>query len=257
VRLVGPADFGFTAAIDGLVTAMVGGTTVFVGPVVGSAFLTMIPEIQRALGVEAGWIRPFVAGLLLLVVILFLPGGLAGRIPRRLRVPELDDAGGGGEAELRTREHAPRGDVVARLTGLSKDYGGVHAVRDVDLEIRSGELLGLIGPNGAGKTTLVNMISGLVAPSSGEARVLGVAAGRTPVHRVAAAGVSRTFQHSKLFGRLSALENVLVGGHLVTRPTVLRGLLWLPSARRDAAHAPRRTGRARPCGPVPRPRRHA
>jgi branched-chain amino acid transport system permease protein len=120
-----------------------------------------------------------------------------------------------------------------RLAGLSKDYGGVHAVRDVDLKIHSGELLGLIGPNGAGKTTLVNMISGLVAPSSGEASVLGVTAGRAPVHRVAAAGVSRTFQHSKLFGRLSALENVLVGGHLVTRPTLVRRLLWLPSARRD------------------------
>jgi branched-chain amino acid transport system permease protein len=248
VRLVTPADFGFTAAIDGLVTAMVGGTTVFVGPVVGSAFLTVIPEIQRALGVEAGWIRPFVAGLLLLVVILFLPGGLAGRIPRRIWVPSLDDAGGaasgtGDHPELRTREHAPRGDVVVRLAGLSKDYGGVHSVRDVDLEIHSGELLGLIGPNGAGKTTLVNMISGLVAPSSGEASVLGVTAGRTPVHRVAAAGVSRTFQHSKLFGRLSALENVLVGGHLVTRPTLVRRLLWLPSARRDEraalAHAAR------------------
>lgn len=242
VRLVSPADFGFTAAIDGLVTAMVGGTTVFVGPVVGSAFLTVIPEIQRALGVEAGWIRPFVAGLLLLVVILFLPGGLAGRIPRRIQVPDLA-AGDGDHPELRTREHAPRGDVIVRLAGLSKDYGGVHAVRGVDLEIRSGELLGLIGPNGAGKTTLVNMVSGLVAPSSGEATVLGVTAGRTPVHRVAAAGVSRTFQHSKLFGRLSALENVLVGGHLVTRPTLVRRLLWLPSARRDEraalAHAAR------------------
>ncbi|GAA4705000.1 amino acid/amide ABC transporter membrane protein 2, HAAT family (TC 3.A.1.4.-)/amino acid/amide ABC transporter ATP-binding protein 1, HAAT family (TC 3.A.1.4.-) [Promicromonospora umidemergens] len=243
VRLVAPADFGFTAAIDGLVTAMVGGTTMFVGPVVGSAFLTVIPEIQRALGVEAGWIRPFVAGLLLLVVILFLPGGLAGRIPRRIRVPDLDGRGSGSGsddggssddgADLRTREHAPRGDVVARLSGLSKDYGGVHAVRGVDLEVRSGELLGLIGPNGAGKTTLVNMLSGLVAPSSGTASVLGVTAGRAPVHRVAAAGVSRTFQHSKLFDRLSALENVLVGGHLVTRPTLLRRLLWLPSARRD------------------------
>lgn len=245
VRLVSPADFGFTAAIDGLVTAMVGGTTVFVGPVVGSAFLTVIPEVQRALGVEAGWIRPFVAGLLLLVVILFLPGGLAGRMPRRIRVPDISGDGDldADHPELRTREHAPRGDVVVRLAGLSKDYGGVHAVRGVDLEIRSGELLGLIGPNGAGKTTLVNMVSGLVAPSSGEATVLGVTAGRAPVHRVAAAGVSRTFQHSKLFGRLSALENVLVGGHLVTRPTLVRRLLWLPSARRDEraalAHATR------------------
>src|SRR3712207_7300007 len=79
--------------------------------------------------------------------------------------------------------------------------GGVHAVRGIDLEIRSGEVVGLIGPNGAGKTTLVNMISGLVPPSSGSATVLGTTIGRTPVHRVAAAGVSRTFQHSKLFNR--------------------------------------------------------
>jgi branched-chain amino acid transport system permease protein len=132
---------------------------------------------------------------------------------------------------------------VAQVRGLAKEYGGVHAVRGVDLDIRSGEVVGLIGPNGAGKTTLVNMISGLVPPTSGTATVLGVAVGRTPVHKVAAAGVSRTFQHSKLFTRLSALENVLVGGHLVTRPTFLRRLLWLPSARRDEnealAHAAR------------------
>jgi branched-chain amino acid transport system permease protein len=97
--------------------------------------------------------------------------------------------------------------------------------------------MGLIGPNGAGKTTLVNMISGLVRPTSGTAEVLGVSPGRTPVHRVAKAGVSRTFQHSKLFPRLSALENVLVGSHLVSRPTFLRRLLWLPSARRAEQEA--------------------
>ena len=79
--------------------------------------------------------------------------------------------------------------------------------------------------------------------------------GRTPVHKVAAAGVSRTFQHSKLFNRLSALENVLVGGHLVSRPTFLRRLLWLPSARRDeqaaleqAARCLRRVGLADAAG---------
>jgi branched-chain amino acid transport system permease protein len=119
----------------------------------------------------------------------------------------------------------------------------VHAVSGVDLYIQSGEVLGLIGPNGAGKTTLVNMISGLIPPSSGSATVLGVPIGRTPVHKIAAAGVTRTFQHSKLFNRLTALENVLIGAHVVAKPTFLRRLIWLPSARRDEqtalAHAAR------------------
>jgi branched-chain amino acid transport system permease protein len=235
VRLIAPNDFDFGAAVEGLVTAVVGGSTMFLGPLLGSGFQTMVPEIQRAVGVEAGWIRPFLASLLLLVVILFLPGGLASLIPRRTRMPAGDTGGGDGDrpAHLAARRHSAAGDTVVALAGLGKEYGGVHAVRDIDLEVRGGEVVGLIGPNGAGKTTLVNMISGLVPPSSGSATVLGVPVGRTPVHKVAAAGVSRTFQHSKLFNRLSALENVLVGGHLVSRPTFLRRLLWLPSARRD------------------------
>ncbi len=231
VRLIAPNDFDFPAAVEGLVTAVVGGSTMFVGPVLGSGFQTMVPEVQRAVGVEAGWIRPFLAGLLLLVVILFLPGGLASLIPRRTRVPST--SGADPVRGLAARRHPAAGETVVSLTGLAKEYGGVHAVRGIDLEIRAGEVVGLIGPNGAGKTTLVNMVSGLVPPSSGSATVLGTTIGRTPVHRVAAAGVSRTFQHSKLFNRLSALENVLVGAHLVSRPTFLRRLLWLPSARRD------------------------
>ena len=230
VRLIAPNDFDFVAAVEGLVTAVLGGSTMFLGPLLGSGFQTMIPEVQRAVGVEAGWIRPFLAGLLLLVVILFLPGGLASLIPRRTRVPS---SGVDPAPHLAARRHPAAGETVVSLTGLAKEYGGVHAVRGIDLDIRSGEVVGLIGPNGAGKTTLVNMISGLVPPSSGSATVLGATIGRTPVHKVAAAGVSRTFQHSKLFNRLFALENVLVGAHLVSRPTFLRRLLWLPSARRD------------------------
>jgi branched-chain amino acid transport system permease protein len=258
VRLIAPNDFDFAAAVEGLVTAVVGGSTMFLGPLLGSGFQTMVPEIQRAVGVEAGWIRPFLASLLLLVVILFLPGGLASLLPRRTRMPAPaleEDDDGDRPAHLAARRHPATGDTVVALEGLGKEYGGVHAVRDVHLEVRSGEVVGLIGPNGAGKTTLVNMISGLVPPSSGRATVLGVTVGRTPVHRVAAAGVSRTFQHSKLFNRLSALENVLVGGHLVSRPTFLRRLLWLPSARRDeqaalvqAARCLRRVGLADAAG---------
>jgi branched-chain amino acid transport system permease protein len=232
-RFITPDDFGFAAAVDGLVTAVVGGSLLFVGPLLGSGFLTSVPEIQRALGVEAGWIRPFLAALLLLVVILFLPGGLSSLIPR-WRTPRLDPS-------VRAPDLPPLpppGTPVVTLQGLGKAYGGLHAVRAVDLELRSGEILGLIGPNGAGKTTLVNLISGLSVPTSGTGTVLGIPLGPDGQgHRFAQAGVSRTFQHSKLFDRLTVLENALVGGHVVTKPTLLRRLLWLPSARRDEQRA--------------------
>ncbi|WP_228255139.1 branched-chain amino acid ABC transporter ATP-binding protein/permease [Ornithinimicrobium avium] len=243
VRLLAPEDFSFSTAIDGLVMAVVGGSTTWLGPLLGAGFLTAVPEIQRAVGVEAGWIRPFVASLLLLLVIVFLPGGLGSLIPRvRVRAPQAGTVTD-GTSRLVQRPHPADGEQVVRISGGNKDYGGVHAVRDVDLNVASGEVVGLIGPNGAGKTTLVNMISGVVAPSSGTFEVLGTKPGRTAVHKVAQAGVSRTFQHSKLFPRLSALENVLVGAHVVSRPTFLRRLLWLPGARRDeqevVAHAAR------------------
>ncbi|MFF8818621.1 ATP-binding cassette domain-containing protein [Leucobacter sp. NPDC015123] len=233
MRIIAPEDFSFSTAIDGLVTAVVGGSTNFFGPILGSGFQTMLPELQRAVGIEAGWLRPFISGLLLLIVILYLPGGIASLVPRRKQKIDVAALTAPGAAPAAMRSHPAKGEVVVQLEGLAKEYGGVHAVQGVDLTIRSGDVVGLIGPNGAGKTTLVNMISGLIPPSSGSATVLGVEVGRTPVHKIAAAGVTRTFQHSKLFNRLTALENVLIGTHLVAKPTFLRRLLWLPSARRD------------------------
>jgi len=233
VRFAEPNAFGFSAAVDGLVTAVVGGTTLFIGPLLGSTFLTWLPELQRAIGVEAGWIRPFVSGLLLLLVILFLPGGLAALIPHRRR-----GAMAHPDAPPDLSPLPAPGTPIASLRAIRKDYGGVHAVRDVDLDIAAGEIVGLIGPNGAGKTTLVNIVSGLVPPSGGEGTVVGIPLGSgVPAHRIALAGVSRTFQQIKLFNRLSALDNVLVGAHRVSRPTLLRRLVLLPSARRDERRA--------------------
>ena len=232
-RLIVPDDFGFGAAVDGLVTAVVGGSLLFVGPLLGSAFLTLLPEVQRAVGIEAGWIRPFVSATLLLLVILFLPGGLSSLVPR-FRKPRVDPDVAPPDLPALPAAGTP----ILSLEGLGKNYGGVHAVRSIDLELNSGEVLGLIGPNGAGKTTLVNMMSGLAVPTSGKGTVLGLELGKMGVaHRFAKAGVSRTFQHSKLFERLTVLENALVGAHVVSKPTFLRRLIWLPSARRDEREA--------------------
>ncbi|MQM27814.1 branched-chain amino acid ABC transporter ATP-binding protein/permease [Glycomyces albidus] len=229
-----PATFDFALTVNGLVTAVLGGYLVFFGPILGAGFLTSVPEIQTALGLEAGWIHPLVTGVLLLAVVLFLPGGLSTLFSRLRPAPVRP---GPDYAPLDALDPLPdRGTPIAAVRGLAKSYGAVHAVRGVDLEIRSGEVLGVIGPNGAGKTTLVNMLSGLEPPTAGDGEILGVPLGSRP-HRFAQAGVSRTFQHSKLFERLTVLDNVLVGTHVVSRPTYLRRLLWLPSARRDERRA--------------------
>jgi branched-chain amino acid transport system permease protein len=229
-----PATFDFGLTVSGLVTAVLGGYLVFFGPILGSGFLTAVPELQNALGLEAGWIHPFATGVFLLLVVLFLPGGLSTLFSRLRRAPMRP---GPDYAPLDALDPLPDpGTPIAKVRGLAKSYGAVDAVRGVDLEIRSGEVLGVIGPNGAGKTTLVNMLSGLEPPTAGEGQILGVPLGSRP-HRFAQAGVSRTFQHSKLFERLTVLDNVLVGTHVVSRSTYLRRLLWLPSARRDERRA--------------------
>jgi branched-chain amino acid transport system permease protein len=234
-RFADPNEFSFTAAVDGLVSAVVGGITLFIGPVFGGVFMTVLPPLERLLGIDASWVPPLISAVLLLAVILFLPGGLAGLIPRRRSRGML-------AANLATMPtlHAlpPRGAPLVNVRSLGKTYGGVRAVASVNLDIAAGEVLGLIGPNGAGKTTLVNMVTGLTASSSGVGTVMGVALNsRTKPHRLALAGVARTFQQIKLFPRLSVLDNVLVGAYRVSKDTVWRRMLFLPSARRDERQA--------------------
>jgi branched-chain amino acid transport system ATP-binding protein len=97
-----------------------------------------------------------------------------------------------------------------RATVVSRSFAGVHALRDVSLELHGGEIVGLIGPNGAGKTTLVNVITGFDRPTSGSVELAGRDITRWPPHRRGRAGLARTFQHSHSFRSLSALENVEV-----------------------------------------------
>src|SRR5690606_5252636 len=90
-------------------------------------------------------------------------------------------------------------------------FGGLQALEDVSFNIAPGEIVGLIGPNGAGKTTLFNVISGLLRPTSGRIRLDGKDITGLPPHRIARLGVGRTFQVPRLFSRLTAMENALLG----------------------------------------------
>ena len=96
------------------------------------------------------------------------------------------------------------------LEGVSVAFGGVHAVEDVSLELRQGEILGLIGPNGAGKTTLLNLISGHERVTSGRVEVQGEDVTRWALHRRSRLGLARSYQTASIFGGLTVRENVLL-----------------------------------------------
>src|SRR6476620_5893021 len=102
---------------------------------------------------------------------------------------------------------------ILEARGITKRFGGLVAVNNIDFVIEKGSIRGLIGPNGAGKTTFFNMITGLYAPSSGELLFAGRLTNSLKPHQVTALGIGRTFQNIRLFAFMSALENVLVGQH--------------------------------------------
>ncbi len=115
-------------------------------------------------------------------------------------------------------------------------FGGIVALDGVSFDLKPSQLLGLIGPNGAGKTTLFNCLSRLYAPVAGDILVEGRSILKIPSHRIVDIGICRTFQNLALFGSMSVLDNIRVGGHRQSRGNFLTDALGLPGAvRRDAA----------------------
>jgi branched-chain amino acid transport system ATP-binding protein len=103
--------------------------------------------------------------------------------------------------------------ALLEVSGLVRRFGGVTAVKSVDLVVNEGELVGIIGPNGAGKSTLFNLVSGIDKPDAGRVRFAGAEVTGASPERLAALGLARTFQHGRVFGNLTVLDNVLMGAH--------------------------------------------
>jgi branched-chain amino acid transport system ATP-binding protein len=125
------------------------------------------------------------------------------------------------------------GEALLEARGIQKRFGGLVALSDVTLGIRRGEIYGLIGPNGAGKTTLFNVLTGLYRPDGGSFEFGGRDLIGLKPHQVVESGIARTFQNIRLFGNMTAIENVMVGRHARTRAGALGAILRSRSARAE------------------------
>ena len=130
--------------------------------------------------------------------------------------------------------------ALLKLTKVSKHFGGLAAVQDLDLEVLPREIISVIGPNGAGKTTVFNLITGIYRPSAGDILLVGRSLSGLSPDKVLRRGIARTFQNIRLFNNMTVLENVLVGQHTQLKANILGDVFRPPRVVREEAEARKR-----------------
>jgi branched-chain amino acid transport system permease protein len=183
-----------------ILMAALGGTRHWLGPALGAAALTTLLYVFTTSDYAVA--GRALLGLIFILVILFLPQGLLGRFAHRKALPRREASPIPVSPVSRTTE------PILVVRSVSKAFKCVQALANVDLEVRRGEILGLVGPNGSGKSTLINLVSGHYPAGAGSIRFEGrELVGEAP-HRIARAGIARTYQIPRPFARLTVLENV-------------------------------------------------
>jgi branched-chain amino acid transport system permease protein len=187
---------------------------------VGAALVTVL--MYGTTGAQTAVIGRALVGLTLTAVILLLPGGILGFATRPRRARPAPPPAGSRPDGPAARGSAPAAGppAPARAAGpplllcadVRKAFRGVQALAGVGLEVRQGEIVGLVGPNGSGKSTLINVVSGHDRPDGGRILVGGVDVAGRAAHRIAALGVSRTYQIPRPFDHLTVRDNVAVAG---------------------------------------------
>ncbi|HLW47293.1 MAG TPA: branched-chain amino acid ABC transporter ATP-binding protein/permease [bacterium] len=252
-----PDMFQFPVSVMILVMIVLGGMGSVPGVVVGalllqllqSWFLQDLTQWLHALGrlvgssalqhIELAQTIELIFGIILVTMMLFRRQGLipASRTTAPLSMDEQAAApsrGGIGVSLSRlARMAVPNGAPLLETSGLTKRFGGITAVRNVDLVVPPHSIVGLIGPNGSGKTTFFNLVTGLDTPDAGHIVFGGRDLTGLPAHAVVERGIARTFQSLRLFPDMTVLENVLVGMHAWTRANALGAVVRPPSVRTE------------------------
>ncbi len=202
LRVLSPDVLGFTIMVSCLAMTVIGGRKSIAGAIIGAVLLTILPELLRPL--QAYYLAA--TGGATLLTVIFAPLGLAGLLTARAR-PDPPPPPTRRPDQTAPSHPAPNGAALS-ATGISKAFGGVIALDGVSLSLNHGEVVGLIGPNGSGKTTLVNVITGIEKPDAGAITLAGQNLIGLPAHRIAAAGISRSFQTPEAPDDLTARDIV-------------------------------------------------
>lgn len=235
---VSPAAAGLEGSIQLFVALLLGGSGTLAGPLLGIAFVSAIQKLIQP------WAQyqQFIFGAILLLTMFLLPKGLLGTMQslrfRSISAAPVHPASAAQPPEpLPVVFPLPSGDGVGAhptvaVSEIRKRFGGLEALRGVDLQVESGSVHGLIGPNGSGKTTLVGVITGYLRPDGGRVMLFGRSSS-LPAHQVTRMGVARVFQLPHLFADMTVLDNLLAGFHLHTRQRLWEVVLGLPAYRRE------------------------
>ena len=214
--------FSITVPVTVVLMSVLGGTRHWAGPAVGAVIITGL--LYAFTSGDHPLLGKAISGGVLVAGILFMPEGVLERIRRRrssaiskpiqplatATTPDAEKpkAEAFTSAVPRTQTRDAPGEVLLRVRGLSKSFRGLRALSDVDVDVRRGEILGLLGPNGSGKSTFINAVSGHFAPTNGEIWLDGRNIAGQPAHRIAQAGIARTYQIPRPFAHLTVLDNV-------------------------------------------------
>ncbi|MFC4775799.1 ATP-binding cassette domain-containing protein [Paenibacillus sp. GCM10023252] len=262
---ISPDTFHFQTSVQLVLIVILGGAGRLIGPVIGAVILVFLPEL-----LDMEKLRLALYGAIMFIVLYVMPKGIAGTIADvavvwvRKRYPNGLSGGswigrgrgerGGGDGGVRggssvVRERGAgltgqgasssyqgpplvgaKGKISLTAARVDMRFGGLHALRQVKLDVKPGTVHSLVGPNGAGKTTMLNVISGLYTPSGGEFLLDGARYAPRSLSHASELGIARTFQHSRLFKELTVLENVMTG--MSSSGNLAASLLRTPAVRR-------------------------
>jgi branched-chain amino acid transport system permease protein len=201
-----PSTFNITVPLTVVLMSVLGGTRHWAGPAIGATVITIL--LYASTAADQAIAGKAIVGAILVGAVLFMPDGILGRLIKRKR-PVAPVPGPIASAPVSpspiAHRRSPQSLLVVR--GVRKAFAGIRALDGVDLDVREGEILGMLGPNGSGKSTLINVVSGHYRADAGSILFDGRELRGLAAHRIAHAGVTRTYQIPRLFAHLPVRDN--------------------------------------------------